>query len=145
MLLGIPRRGRLSARQQLFWKHLEALHQNNSLQVILEDFNIDGAMILIEQTIPCVLHMENRTGEKILKILLVEGWNWRDSNAQTQQKMIDDIQNKVNSVILGTNSHKSNWLINVNKQNKIADQKSLIILNTSLIFVWTMKRERKNC
>ena len=47
-----------------------------------------------------------------MKILLVEGWNERDSDTEKQKNMIDDVQNKVNSTILGTEQRKSNWLIN---------------------------------
>ena len=92
------------------------------MQGILDNYILDGAMILIEQAIPCVLHMENRIGEKILKMLLVEGWNARNSDAKRQQQMVKDVQDKVNSSMLGTECRKSNWLINITKQKEIAHQ-----------------------
>ena len=43
-------------------------------------------MILLYQAIPCVLHMENWIGEKILKLLLIEGANERDLDKKQQRK-----------------------------------------------------------
>ena len=55
-------------------------------------------------------------------MILVEGWNERYLDTLKQQKMIHDVQDKLNSTILGTELQKSNWLINVTKQKEIADQ-----------------------
>ena len=59
-------------------------------------------MIFIEQAIPCVLHMENRVGEKMLKVLLQVGYNEQDSDPKWQEQMITNVTNKVNTKMLGT-------------------------------------------
>ena len=121
-LLKLPRRGNLAVRKSLLRKHLEALSRKDSLTKILNNYNIQNSMILMEQAIPCVLHMENRIGEKMLKLLLIEGYNERDSDAQKQAEMIKNVQRIVNTSILGTQRRKANWLINLTKQKEIADQ-----------------------
>ena len=79
-------------------------------------------MILIEQAIPCILHMENRVGEKILKLLLIDGANKRDSDKSALSKMIDEVNKVVNTQILGTQRRKSNWTVNLTKEGTVADQ-----------------------
>ena len=49
-------------------------------------------MILIEQAITCILHMENRVGEKILKLLIIAGANNRDSDKSALTKMIEQVK-----------------------------------------------------
>ena len=58
-------------------------------------------MIIIEQAIPCILHMENRVGEKILKLLLIEGMIKRDSDKKEQKNMIREVNKIINTKILG--------------------------------------------
>ena len=79
-------------------------------------------MILIEQAIPCVLHMENRVGENILQLLLIDGANKRDSDKEALTKMIDDVNEIVNTQILGTRRRRSNWKVNLTKEGTVADQ-----------------------
>ena len=45
-------------------------------------------MIFVEQAIPCILHMENRIGEKMLKLLLIDGSNERNSNKKELSEKI---------------------------------------------------------
>ena len=42
-------------------------------------------MIIIDQAIPCIFHMENRVGEKILKLILIEGMIERDSDKKSRK------------------------------------------------------------
>jgi hypothetical protein len=71
----------------------------------------EGAYILLMNTLPCVQHMDNRNGIKILSMLLIEGL----SNAKKRLLYIEvraegmrvsrfasDIENLINRSILGT-------------------------------------------
>ena len=122
-LLGLSRRlGNITTRREILRQHLEALARKTSLQNFVDNFCIEGSMILIEQAIPCVLHMENRVGEKILQLLLIDGANERDSDKVALTKMIDDVNEIVNTKILGTRRRRSNWKVNLTKEGTVADQ-----------------------
>jgi hypothetical protein len=72
-----------------------------------------GAFITIRQAIPRILHLENRCGEKIIKLLLLEGYNRENITATEQEKLIVDFKDIVNSSVLGTPRRKAHWhLIN---------------------------------
>jgi hypothetical protein len=78
----------------------------------------DGAMFLLIQAIPCILHLENRTGIKILAMLVIEG----SSNAKAGLLHADmpvegpriahffrSIANIVNKQVLGTEENSTEW------------------------------------
>ncbi len=50
----------------------------------------------------CILHCENRTGEKFLKMLLIEGWNLLDGDKKGQDQYIKEFEYMVNTQVLGT-------------------------------------------
>ena len=79
-------------------------------------------MILNEQAIPCVLHMENRVGEKMLQLLLIDGANERDCDKAALNKMISAVNDTVNTKILGTRCQRSNWKVHMTKEGTIAEQ-----------------------
>ena len=121
-LLNLSRRGNFSVRRDLLRKHLEALERKRCLQDFVNNFCLEGSMILIEQAIPCILHMENRVGEKMLKLLLIDGANERDSDKSALSEMIEQVNEVVNSQILGTQRRKSNWTVNLTKEGTVAEQ-----------------------
>ena len=88
-ILGIRRQGNLMRRRDLLRQHFEAIHRKKKLEEVLTKFNGEGAMILLEMAIPCILHMENRVGEKILKLLLIAGFNERDSDPRAQKELLE--------------------------------------------------------
>ena len=61
--------------------------------------------------------MENRVGEKILKLLLIAGFNEQDSDPRAQKELLEKVENIVNSSILGNDWQKSNWCVNLTKEN----------------------------
>ena len=90
----------------------------------------EGAYFLLMHTLPCVLHMENRNGIKILSMLLVEGI----SNAKRQlsyahingegtrvQRFITDVEDLINRSILGTNTDPCQWMcpFDLKKRNSV--------------------------
>ena len=107
---------------EILRQHLKALERKVKLEHALENFHIEQSMIIIEQAIPCILHMENRVGEKILKMLLIEGANERDSDKVAFNKMINKVNRTVDTKILGTRERKSNLSVALASYGTVADQ-----------------------
>jgi hypothetical protein len=83
------------------------------------------AMIQIYEAVPCILHCENRTGEAILKRILVKKFNSIGIKKQ-QMEFISDFEEMANTKILGKQDVKSNWRLATTKSSEgttiIADQ-----------------------
>ena len=60
--------------------------------------------------------------QKILKLLLIEGSNERNGDKKAISEMIASVNNAVNSSILGTQQHRSNWTVNLAKDSTVANQ-----------------------
>jgi hypothetical protein len=80
----------------------------------------EGALFLLMQAVPCLLHMENRCGLKLLTMLLIEGLDSAISGdlyteERSEQKRIDrfleDIERVVNESILGDPEHRAHWYL----------------------------------
>ena len=121
-LLGLSRRRNFATRRNLLREHLLALGRKLKIEHAIENFSLQNSMIIIEQAIPCILHMENRVGDKILKLLLIEGMIERDSDKKEQKNMIHEVNIIINTKILGTRRRKSNWSVNLTKEGTVADQ-----------------------
>ncbi len=65
-----------------------------------------GAFISIRQAVPCILHLENRCGEKFLKMLFLEGYDSKTTTTE-QAKLLKDLENIVNTQILGRPGRKA--------------------------------------
>ena len=79
----------------------------------------EGAYFLLMHTLPCILHMENRNGIKILSMLLVEGisnakkkLSYTDINAEGTRvsAFISDVEDLINKSMLGTNADPCQWM-----------------------------------
>ena len=77
-----------------------------------------AASILIEQAIPCIMHMENRCAEKMLKLLISEGWDRCKKDGKKQSTFLSDFASTVNSYVLGTTVRQSNWSVTVAKDKE---------------------------
>jgi hypothetical protein len=64
----------------------------------------EAALILIKQAIPCIMHLENRVGEKLLSLLLSQGAirYQKDRNCSSLDGYVQAVQNIVCTQILGT-------------------------------------------
>jgi hypothetical protein len=58
--------------------------------------NYMGHFISIRQAVPCILHLENRCGEKFIKMLLLEGFHMAGTNA-ANKKFLKKFKNSVNT------------------------------------------------
>lgn len=66
------------------------------------------ALAQIYQCVPCIMHLENRCGEKIIKMLLVEGFNERETEADVD-RLVKQVERIVNTQILGSPLRPTNW------------------------------------
>ena len=79
----------------------------------------EGAYFLLMQTLPCVLHMENRNGIKLLTMLFIEGLSnvkkkplYTDVNAEGARllRYIADMERIINRSILGSDDDPCQWM-----------------------------------
>ena len=79
----------------------------------------EGAYFLLMNMLPCVLHMENRNGIKILSMLLIEGRSnakkkllFIDVNAEGTRvsRFVSEMENLINMSILGTCEDPCQWI-----------------------------------
>ena len=98
----------------------------------------DGALYFIEQTVPCILHLENHTLQKTLTNALVEDL----SNAQgkhmyeyeyirrmdeREQWFIEVVTEVMNKQILGSELNVAQWKLPVEKEK--GEQRKIGIIN----------------
>jgi hypothetical protein len=85
-----------------------------------------GALLLLRQAIPCILHCENRCGEKFLKMFLLEIFNHFAGETKMQENFLTQFEDYVNLNVLGKPWRKGNWRLtttqNANKEKTIGDQ-----------------------
>jgi hypothetical protein len=124
--LGLSIVGTLHTRRERLRAVLEHFYSNEVMGRTIEASKYPGAFITIRQAIPCILHLENRCGEKIIKLLLLEGYNRENITRSEQAKLIVDFESIVNNHVLGTVSRKAHWRMNIGKdkdnQPVIGDQ-----------------------
>jgi hypothetical protein len=66
------------------------------LEIIIQAINRSGegkeaALILIAQAIPCIMHLENPVGEKLITVLLAIAAEIYREKKTTQQQLIPDL------------------------------------------------------
>jgi hypothetical protein len=67
--------GNLSERRLWLRQHLTLEECVQSIQEAIQRTNEgkEAALILIKQTVPCIMHMENRVGERIITVAISIG------------------------------------------------------------------------
>ena len=83
----------LNVRRAILREHLIT---ENKYEYLKQHSNIsyDDAMILIKEAIPCVLHLRNRTGEKIFKEVVKDAIS-NVSSSTSAIKQIEDLKKKL--------------------------------------------------
>ncbi len=118
--------GSLEERRERLRTILYQFHVMTDLEQTIHGVDFSGAYILLRQAIPCILHCENRIGEKLLKLLLIDGFNHHNGSKKEQKEFIKGFEKLANSEVLGTMWRHSNWRVGVatDKDNnlKIGDQ-----------------------
>ncbi len=82
----------------------------------LEAGNYTGAYITLRQGVPCILHLENRCGEKFIKMILLEGYDSLPTDT-LKNKFLKNFETLVNTRILGTPVRCANWRLAVGKDS----------------------------
>ena len=79
----------------------------------------EGAYFLLMHTLPCVLHMENLNGIKLLTMVLIEGLSnakkksiYPDVNAEGTRvaQFVSDVERIINTSILGSEDDPCQWM-----------------------------------
>jgi hypothetical protein len=82
----------------------------------LEAGNYTGTYITLQQGVPCILHLENRCGEKFIKMILLEEYDALPTDT-LKNKFLKNFKTLVNSRILGTPVCCANWRLAVGKDS----------------------------
>ena len=79
----------------------------------------EAALILILQAIPCIMHLENRVGEKLITVLLSLGAEivHRRRRSQSLQSFATTIMEIVNTRVLGTVTCLKQWKLLLGQNN----------------------------
>jgi hypothetical protein len=93
---------------------LQSYAQAKNLTASLDAGNYTAAYITLRQGVPCILHLENRVGEKKIKMVLLEGYDALPNDTM-KTKFLKDFENLVNSLVLGTPIRRANWRLALGK------------------------------
>jgi hypothetical protein len=128
MLRGLDITGTLETRREML---LEAMKGESVIIRLSKEIAHgevkEGAYFLLMQTLPCVLHMENRNGIKILTMVLIEGLSnakkkllYMDTSAEGTRvsRFISDIESLINTTIIGTEDDPCQWMCPFDSQKK---------------------------
>jgi hypothetical protein len=120
ILRGLDINGTLEMRRE---KLVQALRRESTIERLCKEISHgevrEGAYFLLMQTLPCVLHMENRNGSKLLTMAFIEGLSnakkrlsYTDINAEGKRvsQFIADIERLINTAILGTTDDPCQWM-----------------------------------
>jgi hypothetical protein len=113
-ILQLSRLGGLEDRRARVLAILQAYNEAASSADIIAAGNYAGALISIRQGIPCILHLENRCGEKFLKMVLLEGYDALPTDT-AKNKYIKDFEILVNTRVLGSLTRPANWRLATGK------------------------------
>jgi len=115
------------------------------LEIIIQAINRSGegkeaALILIAQAIPCIMHLENRVGEKLMKVLLAMAAKIYRKKKQhnnneyqiCQQYTVHCIQSIVNTRILGSMHCPKHWKVPFNEKGDCINKVSFSNSKTRL-------------
>ena len=95
----------------------------------------DAALMLISQAIPCIMHLENRVGEKLITVLLAmaaDRFQKRVKSRNLSTRFANNIQHIVNTRILGTVTRPKQWKLPLSLTNDGAGKVSLSNAKTRL-------------
>ena len=134
-------RGRLSERRQILKHELTVEYHH---QMIAEEVDAckrpEDALFLLMKCVPCVLHMENRIGLKMLQMVLIEGIAGVNKRVLFQEHpggdvaktkaMINAVQTTINQNVLGTVDNPAQWKFPYDEANKRLSRLSLTNVKT---------------
>jgi hypothetical protein len=113
-LLQLSRLGGIEDRRARVLAILRTYNEAAACAATVAAGNYTSALISIRQGIPCILHLENRCGEKFLKMVLLEGYDALPTDG-AKNKFLKDFETVVNTRVLGTLTRPANWRIATGK------------------------------
>jgi hypothetical protein len=107
------------ARDALFSLMKTEMAAEKLIASIEHGTEVPGALFLIMAAVPCILHAENRMGLKFLTCLLSHGFQHAASGglykdmtpAKQREKFIDDVQEAINTSLLGDEVFPTSWVM----------------------------------
>ncbi len=115
-----------SSTQQLRITLAEILLIEKSFNLVSEGFeatNFNEAMIRLEQSLPCLLPLENRSSETLIEHLLHQGFKLREDNPLLTKQLIQDVERIMNEEIFRQIGCRSNWKFPVNDDGSMGQIK----------------------
>jgi hypothetical protein len=87
----------------------------------------EAALMLIMQAIPCIMHLENRVGEKLITVLLAMGSEIfrRERGLKSLKRYCTAVEHIVNTKILGTLARPKQWKVPLNDKGDAINKVSL--------------------
>ena len=108
-LCGLPIIGKIEDHQNKLKAIWKCYNKREQLKMDESSGDCENAMLTINQAVPCILHCEIRIGEKIIKMLILDGLKERHENDHAD--FIRKFQNHVNTKIMGTETCNGKWSI----------------------------------
>jgi hypothetical protein len=94
-----------------------------ALDFVVKARNFEEAMIRLEQALPCLLHLENRTSEALIEHLLRFGLRLREGDATSTTEFVLSVESLMNTVIFGSIGCSSHWSFPLNSNGTIGKVK----------------------
>jgi hypothetical protein len=122
---------------EIRWERLKSLLKvGQKLDIIIQAISRgsegkEAALMLISQAIPCIMHLENRVGEKIIILLLARAAEKRIGRTLSVA-FLQSIQNVVSTRILGTETWPKQWKVPLNEKGDSIAKVSLSNKKTCL-------------
>jgi hypothetical protein len=114
-LRNMPLDGTLGERRERLKNQLAQEERILLMQKAIErsEQGKEAALMLIHQAIPCIMHLENRSGEKILTMLLSVGADHyqRHRGGASLDGYVKEVQRIVQTIILGTEWRPKQWRV----------------------------------
>jgi len=87
----------------------------------------EAALMLIMQAIPCIMHLENRVGEKLITVLLAMGSEIfrRERGLKSLKRYCTAVEHILNTKILGTLARPKQWKVPLNDKGDAINKVSL--------------------
>ncbi len=96
---GIPPCSRQTANMRLqLYEILLVEHRYSTLKEVLSESSLEDAMVKLEKTIPCLLHLENRTSEAIITQILLKALNERDGDTAATEELMAQVERLMNNI-----------------------------------------------
>jgi hypothetical protein len=81
----------------------------------------------VELLIPCILHLENRVGEKVITIILWKALD--DYHGINTEDLFNNINNTIRTKVLGTPESPSQWKLPTSKEDNVVNIDKIQVRN----------------